>query len=96
MDHFQQEYFFKPSAIVSYSAGQFAGVRASTHLRSILGELGTPSISTMFPIANVQESFDLEGNVLDTIYDERAKQFIDEFTWYIKALKAARKEGTPY
>ena len=29
LDHFLEEYFFRPSAIVCYSAGQFGGVRAA-------------------------------------------------------------------
>ncbi|PLX11746.1 MAG: NADPH-dependent FMN reductase, partial [Marinilabiliales bacterium] len=96
LDHFQKEYFFKPSAIVSYSAGNYAGVRSAVHLRAILGELGTPSISSMFPIAQVQNAFDDQGNALDSFYENRSKRFIDEFEWYIKALKNAREEGVPY
>ena len=33
MDHFQSEYFWKPSGIVCYRAGPFGGVRACMHLR---------------------------------------------------------------
>ena len=33
LDHFLEEYFFRPSAIVSYSAGAFGGVRAAMQLR---------------------------------------------------------------
>ena len=33
MDHFLDEYFWKPSAIVCYSAGGFGGVRAAMALR---------------------------------------------------------------
>jgi NAD(P)H-dependent FMN reductase len=29
LDYFQSEYLYKPSAIVTYSAGPFGGVRAS-------------------------------------------------------------------
>jgi len=96
LDHFQREYFFKPSAIVSYSAGNFAGVRSAVHLRAILGELGTPSISSMFPIAQVQNAFDDKGNAIDSFFESRSKRFLDEFIWYIKALKIAREEGVPY
>ncbi len=96
LDHFQSEYFFKPSAIVSYSAGNYAGVRAAVHLRAILGELGTPSISSMFPIAQVQNSFDENGNALDSFYDERSNRFLNEFIWYTEALKSARIKGVPY
>jgi NAD(P)H-dependent FMN reductase len=49
LDHFQREYFFKPSAIASYSMGSFGGVRAAIQMRIICGELGMPSISTMLP-----------------------------------------------
>lgn len=96
LDHFQREYFFKPSAIVSYSAGNYAGVRAAVHLRAVLGELGTPSISSMFPIAQVQNAFDDSGNAIDSFYNKRSKRFLDEFIWYINALKAARSTGIPY
>ena len=41
LDHFLEEYFFRPSAIVCYSAGSFGGVRAAMQLRMTLAELGT-------------------------------------------------------
>jgi NAD(P)H-dependent FMN reductase len=44
LDYFLEEYYFKPSAIVSYSAGGFGGVNAAQHLRLIFAELGAPSI----------------------------------------------------
>src|SRR3546814_18651840 len=44
LDHFLEEYFWRPSAIACYSAGQFGGVRAAMQLRSTLAELGMPSI----------------------------------------------------
>ncbi len=96
LDHFQGEYFFKPSAIVSYSAGNYAGVRSAVHLRAILGELGTPSISSMFPIAQIQKAFDNDGNALNDIYEKRSKRFLDELIWYTQALKKAREKGVPY
>lgn len=96
LDHFQSEYSFKPSAIVTYSAGPFGGVRAGSHLRAILGELGTPSISSMFPISKVQDSFDDEGAAIDDAYERRVKRFLDEFEWYLRAFKKEREKGTPY
>ena len=53
LDHFQGEYYFKPSAIASYSKGSFGGVRAAVHLRVIMGELGSPSISSMLPFPSI-------------------------------------------
>ena len=41
LNHFGSSVFsFKPSAIVSYSAGQWGGTRAAIALRPILSELG--------------------------------------------------------
>jgi NAD(P)H-dependent FMN reductase len=51
--YFLEEYYFKPSAIVSYSPGGFGGVNAAQHLRHIFAELGAPSISSSFPISRV-------------------------------------------
>ena len=40
LDYFLEEYFFKPSAIISYSVGSFGGVVAGNHLRQIMAEMG--------------------------------------------------------
>ena len=48
LDHFLEEWFYRPSAIACYSAGGFGGVRAAMQLRMTLGELGMPSISSIF------------------------------------------------
>ena len=90
LDHYQSEYLYKPSAIVTYSAGPFGGVRALVNLRAILAELGTPSIPSALPISGVGRSFDDEGNALDESYDQRIVKFLDEYEWYAKALKKAR------
>lgn len=90
LDHFQKEYFYKPSAIVTYSAGPFGGVRALVNLRGILAELGTPSIPSAFPVSRVGSSFDEQGNPLDKAYDERIVRFLDEYEWYAHALRHAR------
>ncbi len=91
LDHFQSEYLYKPSGIVTYSAGPFGGVRALVNLRGILAELGTPSIPSAFPISQIHNAFDDDGNAADKAYDERIVKFLDEYEWYAKALKHARK-----
>jgi len=97
MDHFLEEYFFKPSGIVCYSAGRFGGVRAAMQLRAFLGEMGMPTISSLLPFGAVQDAFDVEGNPLMDYIDPSTEPFLDEFEWYVKALKDARdKYGTPF
>jgi NAD(P)H-dependent FMN reductase len=96
LDHFLEEYFWRPSAIVSYSAGAFGGVRAAIQLRAMLGELGMPSIPSIFPVPKVQETFDEDGTPRDPAYPRRIGRFLDELEWYAGAMKAARTAGVPY
>jgi NAD(P)H-dependent FMN reductase len=96
LDYFLEEYYFKPSAIVSYSPGMFGGINAAQHLRLIFAELGAPSISSSFPISRVQGVFDDHGKLMDKKYDKRVIRFLDEFEWYIEAFKNQRAKGTPY
>ena len=96
LDHFLEEYFFKPSAIVSYSVGGFGGNLAGNHLRQIFAELGAPSISSMLSISKVKNVFDDDGKLIDENYEKRAGRFLDEFEWYIDAFKHQREKGTPY
>ena len=91
IDHFQSEYLYKPSALVTYSAGPFGGVRVGPHLRAITGELGMISIPTMLPVSRVGKSFDDDGKPLDDAYNRRAERFLNEFDWYLRAFKAERE-----
>jgi len=96
LDHFQREYYFKPSAIVSYSAGPFGGMRVAMHLRAVLAELGMPSIPSIFPISSIYDSIDEKGDAADANYNDRIVRFIDELLWYTAAFKTQRKTGLPY
>ena len=92
LDHFQKEYHYKPSAIATYSAGSFGGVRAAVHLRAIAGELGMPSIPTMLPFPKVGVNFDKDGHTdLEAIFNG-TKKFLDEFGWYLEAFKKQREK----
>src|ERR1044072_8427478 len=97
LDYFLEEYYFKPSAIVSYSPGGFGGINAAQQMRLIFAELGAPSIHSSFPISRVHEVFDENGKLVDERYEKRVKRFLDEFEWFIEALKSQREtKGTPY
>jgi len=96
LDHFLEEYFFRPSAIVCYSAGAFGGVRAAMQLRAMLCELGMPSIPSLLPIPKIQGALDEEGRPQDPVLDRRFAKFATEFEWYANALREARLKGVPY
>ena len=90
LDHFLEEWFWKPSAIVCYSAGSFGGVRAAMQLRMMLAELGTVSIPSLFPVPKVQEAFAEDGTPTDPKTHTRVSKFLDELEWYAEALRAHR------
>ncbi len=96
IDHFLEEYYFKPSAIACYSAGAFGGVRAAMQLRAMLGEIGTTSIPSILPFPQVQNAFDAELSPKDERTDRATDRFLSELEWYATALKAARAAGVPY
>src|SRR5689334_18620954 len=94
--HFLEEYFFRPSAIVCYSAGQFGGVRAAMQLRMTLAELGMPSIPSLLAVPRVQDAFTPAGDPIDPAFEKRSERFFEEFEWYGRALLRARADGVPY
>lgn len=96
LDHFLEEWFWRPSAIVSYSQGSFGGVRAAMALRMTLAEIGMPSISSTLPIPRVNKAFEEDGTPTDEAWYRRASRFLEEFEWHVAALKAQRAKGTPY
>mmetsp|Transcript_31127 Transcript_31127/g.48727 ORF Transcript_31127/g.48727 Transcript_31127/m.48727 type:complete len:240 (-) Transcript_31127:236-955(-) len=67
LNHFGSSVFsFKPSAIVTYSAGQWGGTRAGVALRTTLSELGCLPVSAMIHIPKAQEVLDRDGSIIVT------------------------------
>jgi len=96
LDYFLEEYFWRPSAIVCYSATPFGGVRAAMQLRAMLAELGMPSIPSIQPIPAVGSALTSDGLALTQHLAERTERFFDEFEWYMRAFQTERRKGVPY
>ncbi|MCA1762845.1 MAG: NAD(P)H-dependent oxidoreductase, partial [Flavobacteriales bacterium] len=94
MDHFHKEFAYKPSGIVSYSAGSFAGARAADHLRVVLAQLAMPPTARVMTVSSVGSSFQDDGTPLDEKLKPRFEKFCSELIWYAEALKPAREKGT--
>ncbi len=95
IDYFLEEYFYRPSAIICYSASPFGGVRAAMQLRALLTEVGMPTIPSLQPIANVGTALSADGTALNQDLAEKTGKFFDEFDWYMMALKAGRAQQDP-
>ena len=95
LDTFLEEYFWRPSGIVCYSAGQFGGVRAAMQLRMTLAELGMSSVPSLLPIPRIGEAIGEDGNAMAPGLDAPRDRFLDEFLWYGEALADRRRLGVP-
>ncbi len=95
LDTFLEEYFWRPSGIVCYSAGQFGGVRAAMQLRMTLAELGMSSVPSLLPIPRIGEAIDAQGNAVAPGLNASRDRFLDEFLWYAEAMAVARTTGVP-
>jgi NAD(P)H-dependent FMN reductase len=96
LDHFLEEYFWRPSAIACYSGGQFGGVRAAMQLRMTLAELGMPSIPSLLPFPRISQALSEAGELADPKFQKQADRFFAELEWYAEALRARRAAGVPY
>jgi NAD(P)H-dependent FMN reductase len=95
LDHFLEEYFWRPAGIVCYSGGRFGGVRAAVQLRAMLAEMGMVTIPSLFPIQFIRTAFSDDGTPAEPGTRDLFGEFCDEFLWYVRALKAERAAGVP-
>lgn len=95
LDHFLEEFFWRPAGIVCYSGGRFGGVRAAMQLRMTLAELGMITIPSLLPVPQVQNAFDEAGVPTEARTEAASASFFEEFLWYVHALRAQRDKGVP-
>jgi len=60
-DHFLEEWFWRPAAIASYSAGRFSGARAATAWHGTLSEMGMVVVSSTIAVGPIAQSLSPEG-----------------------------------
>ncbi|MCS0357530.1 NADPH-dependent FMN reductase [Vibrio diabolicus] len=100
LNHFGSSLFsYKPSAIVTYSAGQWGGVRAAVSMRTFLSELGCLPVSAMIHIPKAQEVFDEQGVVADelqqTQWDSYMNRAIHQLIWWAEGASQQRERLDP-
>src|SRR4051812_49765103 len=60
-DHFLEEWFWRPAAIVSYSVGRLGGAHASVSWHGTLCEMGMVVISSTLAIGAITHTLDEKG-----------------------------------
>ena len=100
LNHFGSSTFsFKPSLIVSYSAGQWGGTRAAHALRPVLSELGCLPVSAMLHLPRAQDTFNEDGSLATGVDAERwatyAERGISQLEWWGEAAREQRARVDP-
>lgn len=90
LDLLLKEYIHKAVGLVGVSGGVFGGTRVIEALVPMVRELGLAVTFTDLSFPKVQDKFDEHGKLLDTGYDKRVKDFLDELIWMSRALKWGR------
>jgi NAD(P)H-dependent FMN reductase len=88
IDFLYDEWYRKPVAITTVSSGAFGGSQVLLSLQFLLWKIKAWTIPALFPVPNVQSSFDESGTALDTENtNKRASKFIDELLWSMEAKR---------
>ena len=98
LNHFGSSLFsFKPSLIVSYSAGQWGGVRAAHALRPILSELGALPVSAMIHVPKAGKAFDEDGAAREDAdrWAKYADRGVSQLEWWATAAREHRAVADP-
>jgi NAD(P)H-dependent FMN reductase len=95
LNHFGSSLFsYKPSLIVTYSAGQWGGVRAAAGMRSFLAELGCLPVSAMVHVPKAQEVLAEDGHFLPdvdaTAWENYVGRALTQLAWWGAAARAQR------
>jgi NAD(P)H-dependent FMN reductase len=97
-DHFLEEWFWRPAAIVSYSAGRFSGARAATAWHGILSEMGMVVVSSTIAVGPIAQSLSPEGEPIGEggkALQRAFPRFADDLTWWVEAAKVQRARKQP-
>jgi len=97
-DHFLEEWFWRPAAIASYSAGRFAGARAATAWHGTLSEMGMVVVSSTIAVGPISQTLSADGEPAGeggAALERSFPRFADDLTWWIEAAKAQRARKPP-
>lgn len=97
-DHYLEEWFWRPAAIASYSAGRLAGARSNSMWHATLSEMGMVVISSTLTVGPIAEAIDEHakptgpaGQALEKSFP----RFADDLAWWTEAAQAQKAKRPP-
>ena len=97
-DHFLEEWFWRPAAIASYSAGRLSGARASTAWHGTLSEMGMVVISSTIAVGQIGHTLDADGaptGEAGKALEAAFPRFAEDLSWWMEAAKLQRQRKPP-
>lgn len=100
LNHFGSSLFsYKPSTIVTYSAGQWGGARAAVNMRTFLSELGCLPVSAMVHFPKAQDVLTEHGQVAPdhdaASWDSYCARSWKQLEWWGIAARNHRRHSDP-
>lgn len=97
-DHYLEEWFWRPAAIASYSAGRFSGARAALAWHGTLSEMGMVVTSATIAVGPISQTLSAGGEPTGPGGEALVKsfpRFADDLMWWVEAAKAQRARKPP-
>ena len=97
-DHFLEEWFWRPAAVASYSAGRLSGARAATAWHGTLSEMGMVVVSSTIAVGPIGRALAVDGaptGAAGEALEAAFPRFADDLTWWIEAAKMQRQRKPP-
>jgi NAD(P)H-dependent FMN reductase len=97
-DHFLEEWFWRPAAIASYSAGRISGARAATAWHGTLSEMGMIVVSSTMSAGPIGATLTAEGEPTGAggeALERGFPRFADDLLWWVEAAMVQRKHKPP-
>ncbi len=97
-DHFLEEWFWRPAAIASYSAGRLSGVRAATAWHGTLSEMGMVVVSSTIAVGPIGQALSAKGEPTGEAgkaLEAAFPRFAEDLAWWVEAAKAQRQRRHP-
>ncbi len=97
-DHFLEEWFWRPAAIASYSAGRLSGARSGYLWHGTLSEMGIVVTSSTLSVGPISSTLSAKGEPIGApgqALQAAFPVFADDLAWWTEAARSQRARRTP-
>jgi NAD(P)H-dependent FMN reductase len=97
-DHYLEEWFWRPAAVASYSAGRLSGVRAGTAWHGVLSEMGMVVVSSTLAVGPITQALDPDSQPIGdagAALNRAFPRFADDLAWWTEAARTQRERRAP-